>query len=143
MHTTTWMILGLLLIGGEVFIPSGFVILIVGVAFVLTGLFSYLLELGNYALTFEYQLVLAALLAIALLLTARKFLASCIKKNVVGFKDLSGELVFIIEEIEAGGIGKGEMRGSPWTVKNETAQPLKVGAYHRAAEVQGLTVIVR
>jgi membrane protein implicated in regulation of membrane protease activity len=55
---------------------------------------------------------------------------------------LVGEEVVLVDEVEPGGVGKGELRGSTWNVRTAGSQTLARGKRFRVARVDGLTLWV-
>ena len=57
-------------------------------------------------------------------------------------RGLVGETVVLTTEIEPGGAGQAEFRGSVWRVENAGRETLEVGARCRVDEVNGITLTV-
>ena len=61
-----------------------------------------------------------------------------------GIEDtLVGEIAVAREPIEPGAMGRGELRGSVFSLRNADAAPLAVGERCRVERVDGLTLEVR
>ena len=56
---------------------------------------------------------------------------------------LVGEIALIHERLDAGATGRAELRGSQWTARNADATPLEPGARARVERVEGLVLHVR
>ena len=54
-----------------------------------------------------------------------------------------GETAVALEDISANGIGKAEMRGTPWNTRNLSGRPLTRGERCKVERVEGLTLFVR
>jgi len=57
--------------------------------------------------------------------------------------ELVGEQAVLLDDLAAGGEGKAELRGTPWTVKAASGIPLAKGQRCRVERVVGLTLWVR
>lgn len=136
-----WLISGLVLLIIELFLPADFFLFFIGIAALLTGVFTWAHLLPA---TIELQVICFALLAPTLLYTIRKPLY---KKLIANSKKLSGKLensqVKILQDIAPNQSGKGSCRGTSWTVVNKTDMTLTSGSKHKIAEVDGLSIIVK
>ena len=56
---------------------------------------------------------------------------------------LVGEVATVIDGIQAGAIGKAELRGTSWTARNTGNQDLTRGQRCRVERVDGLTLFIR
>ena len=132
-----WLIAGFVLLAMELFVPSGFVLFVVGVSAVITGLMISFGLIGSAAIAW----LLCAVLSIVLVFYVRKYLPG--KANALGFNGQVGQEVVLKETVLPGQIGQGEMRGSLWSVKNVGDGPLTAGQRYRVEACDGLTLKVR
>lgn len=136
----TWISVGFLLLGAELFIPSGFYLFIIGMScFVVGGLtYAGIIESQNA------QLLIAGILGIVQLLTIRRPLHQAIKSlgKSTG-SDITHQKVTVTDNIDVGELGKGELAGSSWNVRNESAAPLTKNGMYSVHKVEGLTLIVK
>ena len=135
-----WLRVGLGLLGAAMFIPTGMYLLIIGVSFLIIGGLS---ALGILA-TFQMQTISAAALTIILIFTVRRPLYSLVFRlsKPMG-SDIASQTVTVSEVIPVGGIGKGELSGSTWSVKNETGKEISAGTRLPVSRVDGLTLVVK
>jgi membrane protein implicated in regulation of membrane protease activity len=56
---------------------------------------------------------------------------------------LVGEVATVIENIQAGSVGKAELRGTSWNARNMGSQDLARGQRCRVESVDGLTLFIR
>lgn len=134
-----WMLLGLLLLGGEVLIPGGLFALFFGLAALVIGALAGLGVGGPSWL----QWLLFALLSIMSLLFFRGPVLTRLKlrdQTRPRMDTLVGEIVTLRDDLPAGAVGKAELRGTVWTVQNGAAEGLRRGQRCRVQRVDGLTL---
>ncbi|HLG30184.1 MAG TPA: NfeD family protein, partial [Candidatus Brocadiales bacterium] len=89
------------------------------------------------------QLVVFAMTSILTMLLLRKLA----KKLFFGFADMSpeyiGEKVRVIQAIPAGGEGRIEYRGSPWTAYSDFADTIPEGSIVEIIVIDGVRVKIR
>ena len=135
-----WLVLGMLLLGGEMALPGGFYLLFFGVGALLVGLVG----LGGLALPGWGQWLLFSLLSLGALALIRPRILGRLHQAGPGIEDtLVGEIATPSDVIAPGGIGRGELRGSVFSLRNVGAEPLAAGERCRVARVDGLTLEVR
>jgi inner membrane protein len=107
-----WVVLGMVLLLGEVLTPGGFFIIFFGAAAVVVGLLKAL----GLEMTLSYELMLYAVLSVLGLLFFRKPLQQRFKQLTpnMAADEITGEVGTAIEEIAAGATGKVELRGTSW-----------------------------
>jgi len=135
-----WLSIGLGLLGLEMFIPTGMYLLIIGLAFLVVG---GLTALGVLA-TSQVQMIAAAILTIVMIFTIRRPFQSLLARlsKPMG-SDITAQIVTASEAIAVGAIGKGELSGATWSVKNETSKEILPGARLAVSRVDGLMLIVK
>ena len=138
-----WVLVGIGLLAAEILTPGGFFVIFFGVAALLVGTLGWIGLGGPPAL----QWLLFSVLSIVSLLLFRRRLVERFSTPPPAKLDeidtLRGEVAIASEDLAPGALGKAELRGTIWTVKNIADQPL--GAGHRARVVgkDGLTLFVR
>ena len=136
----SWMILGAVLLGAELFaVDAQFYLVFLGVSAALVGfaaLFGVTVPEWGQWLAF-------ALLSLFFFFTFRRTLYSKIRGGGEGYRDsIAGESVDILEDLEAGADGRTEFRGSKWTVHNVGSTKIVGGTRVTVTEVDGLTLNV-
>jgi hypothetical protein len=134
-----WILLGLVLLGLELLIGTLYLVF-PGVAALAIGLLA-LFDAGAAWL----QWLLFTVLALGTMLIFRRPLLG--KLQLGGdsrdLDSLVGEIAVMTAALAPGGIGKAEMRGTAWNVRNAGAAPLAAGQRVRVESVQGLLLWVR
>jgi len=135
-----WFVLGFVLLGGEMATPGAFYLLFFGCGALCVGL----LGLVGLAGPVWGQWFLFTLFSVLLLLLVRPRLLGRLR-TAEGVVDdtLVGEWALVQSAIAPGALGRGELRGSTWTVSNSGNVPLQPGDRCRVERVEGLTLHVR
>ena len=134
-----WTSVGLFLLGLEMFTPTGMYLLIIGLSLMIVG---GLTSIGAIE-SLQLQCLLAAVTTMIFVLTIRRPLASILKgltKQTAS--GITSQTVTIVEDIAVGSIGKGELSGSTWTVRNNSKASLIAGARHAVSKVDGITLVI-
>ncbi|MBE0656662.1 MAG: NfeD family protein [Bryobacteraceae bacterium] len=136
-----WVVLGMVLLLGEVLTPGGFFIIFFGAAAVVVGLLKAL----GLEMALSYELMLYAVLSVVGLLFFRKPLQQRFKQLTpnIAVDEMTGETGKAVEEIGAGATGKVELRGTTWNAKNSGEAALAKGVECVVEAVNGLTLTVR
>lgn len=137
----SWMILGAVLLGAELFaIDAQFYLVFLGVAAALVGFAG----LFGIAMPEWAQWMAFASLSLISFFTFRKSLYAKIRGGAVGFREtLSGETVNVNEDLAPGAETRLEYRGTKWTVRNIGDAPISAGARATVVEVDGLTLRIK
>lgn len=133
-----WIVVGLVLIGGELMAPGVFLIWL-GLAALLTGLLVGLLNLGWQASALVFAALAIASVIGGRLLTRRR---SDEPDLAQGLNDRGRQLigkVFRLEATMVGGEGRVRVGDSSWRV---TGPELLAGAEVRVVRVEGATLVV-
>jgi inner membrane protein len=135
-----WVLLGLVLMVGEVLTPGGFYIVFFGCGAVVTGLAKLL---GLNSLTLEGLVFVVS--SVAMLLLFRNRLLERFRTNVkdLPLDNLAQEIAVALEEIPAGAIGKVELRGTSWSAQNLGEEPIALKRRCKVERTEGLTLFVR
>lgn len=137
-----WVVLGIVLLAGEVLTPGGFYIFFFGASAICVGL----LKLTGFTQGLISEGLLFVGLAICGVAFLRKPLVERFKTPEGDNPDADrvvGESAVAAQEIPPGEYGKVELRGSVWNARNEGAAAIAAGARCRVAGVDGLTLRVR
>jgi membrane protein implicated in regulation of membrane protease activity len=123
----------------EMLTPGGFFFLFFGVAALVTG------GLASAGVGPDWLLLLVfSVLSVGSLLVFRGPLVrlAAQKKSSAPVDALAGESVVLTEDLAAGGLGQGELRGTVWKVQNGSSQALSKGQRCRIERAEGLKLIV-
>ena len=135
-----WLLLGLLLLLGELLTLGGFYIFFFGIGALAVGVLAGL----NFAGSTWFQFILFSVVSLLALWLFREKLLQLARSRTTGVVDsLIGETAVALEEIAANGVGKAEARGTSWTARNLGDQALARGARSRVERVEGLTIFIR
>lgn len=136
-----WVVLGMVLLLGEVLTPGGFFIIFFGAAAVIVGLLKAL----GLEMALSYELMAFALLSIMGLVFFRKPLQQRFKQLTpdIPVDEMAGEVAKALEEIAAGATGKVELRGTTWNAVNSGEPAVAKGGDCVVEVVNGLTLTVR
>ena len=136
-----WVLVGLFLLALEAATPGGLFFLFFGLSGLAVGVLVALGWGGSIAI----QWILFTAIATIALVVLRGPLKA--RLNVDGLHrpvdQLSEQVAVALEELPAGGIGKVEHRGSPWSARNGGAAAIAKGQRCRVERVDGLTLWVR
>jgi membrane protein implicated in regulation of membrane protease activity len=132
-----WVLLGIGLLVVEMVTPGGLFALFFGVGALATAAVAAL-GAGSIA-----QWLLFTVLSIVLLATLRRTLQEKLQRPEVAVDALVGQEVVLLGEIPAGGEGKAELRGVPWSARAVSGIPLRAGQRCRVERIDGLTLWVR
>lgn len=132
-----WIALGIVLFVFEVIVPMDFFFIFIGLGFVVTG------GLTSFGIIphESTQYVVCALLSLLFLF----FLKPKLQRKLSSAKakeEYVNEEVIPFEDISVGDVGKGELRGTSWSVRNNTAAVLEKGKRYRVSKLENLQVIV-
>lgn len=140
MYWWGWIVVGALLLSAELFVPTDFFLVFLGVAALLVGGVG----LVGLALPAWGQWLLYAALSLLLLVGVRGRIKRRMPAGDPRADDtLVGEIALIRERLEAGAMGTAELRGSRWTARNADEAALEPGARARVERVEGLVLHLR
>ena len=136
-----WILVGLLLLAGELLTPGGFYLVFFGAGALAVG---FLRLIGfNPGLALEGLIfVVISVAAIALFRKPllQRFQRLSPQSNV---DNLTSEIATALEDIPPGGRGKAELRGTSWNAQNLGDSPIVTATRCQVVRVDGLTLIVR
>lgn len=136
----SWMILGAVLLGAEMFaIDAQFFLVFLGVSAALVGLAGLVgIVMPEWA-----QWVVFAALALIAMFTFRKSLYAKLHGSAHGFKEsMSGDSLKITADIAPGTDARVEHRGSDWTALNVGQSEITSGSWVKIVKVDGVTLHV-
>ena len=134
-----WVISGFVLLATELFIPCDFFLIFIGLAGIITGGAVYAGVLEPYWLQWTVAAVLSLILCV---FVRRNFVDSMTRNSEETKTDLVGKQVHLLENIAPGQVGKGEIRGANWQVRNDGSGLLKKDERPVIARIDGLKLIV-
>ena len=136
-----WVLLGLALLGLEVLTPGGFYVLFFGVGAVVVGT---LVALGYGGPTWAQWLLFSVISIVTLALFRQRVLRLVDDRKPARAMDtLVGEVAILLEDLAPDAIGKAELRGTVWTVRNVDNRLLTRGQRAQVSQVDGLTLKLR
>jgi len=138
----SWVVVGLALLGAELFIPIDFYVFFLGVAALGVALLTAIGLTGGTTA----QLIAFSLLAVVSMVGLRAPLVARLKRSAdegVGVETLVGEVATLLEALGPGGLAKAELRGTTWTVRSAHGDEMPQGRRCRVERVDGLTLWVR
>ena len=135
-----WMVIGMLLLGAELFIiEADFFLVFLGAAAILTGL----LGLAVPAVPEWGQWLVFAALALISMLFFRKRVYRLLRREV---PDMANDMLLEQLQLPVGlpidGTCRVELRGSTWTARNVGTEPIPPGVKVRIVGVDGITLRV-
>lgn len=134
----SWMVLGAVLLGAELFaIDAQFYLVFLGISAVLVGLAS----LFGIVMPEWAQWTVFAVLSLISFFTFRKSLYEKIRGGAAGFRDsLQGDSLTVDTDLVAGAEARVEFRGSKWTARNVGSDTIRAGSRARVVRADGLTL---
>lgn len=134
-----WSSLGLILLVLELVIPTGFFLLMFGVAALIVSVVAgfHLVE------GLQAQLFIFSVLAIALAFLLAKRLRERSKAAADSTPGAVGATVVAQDAIMVDAIGKGELWGAPWRLKNIGLEVINAGDECIVSGVEGVTLQVK
>ena len=136
----SWLILGAVLLGAELFaVDAQFYLVFLGVSAAIVGLAGLF---GIVTPEWVQWLAFAAL-SLFFFFTFRQTLYQKIRGGGEEYPDsLSGDSITVSEDLPAGAEGRSEYRGTLWTVRNVGDSAIAAGSRAKVVEVDGLTLKV-
>lgn len=134
---TTYAIIGIVLLILEVVIP-GFILLPIGIAFVLTGIVAYFIP------SIEVTLIaLAVLSPLCFFIIKKLFKKNSAPSVPTNFDGLIGKQGVVEDDIPAGERGYVKVYGDSWKVEGLTSETLVKGSKVVVSQVEGTKIFVR
>lgn len=137
-----WMVVGALLLGAEIVVPTDFWLVFIGLAALVVGLVASLAPALSAAGQWGLFGVVAAVSTLYFRRLVRERFPS--RPSTARADDaLVGEAGSALEALAPGAIGRVELRGSTWSARNADAAAIESGARVRVERVEGLMLHVR
>ena len=133
------MLLGFALVGCEVMTPGGFFFLFFGLGAITVGVLAALGAGGPGWV----QWLLFSLISIGFLVPLRGRLLRRVATGddaAARVDILVGQVAVLLDDLPPGEVGKAELRGTPWTARNESERALRRGQRGKVTRVDGLTL---
>jgi membrane protein implicated in regulation of membrane protease activity len=136
-----WLVLGLVLVVGELATPGGFYLLFFGLGAIIVGLLAGIGLAGPLTV----QVLGFTVLSVALLALFRARLLRWMQGNpqAPAIDSLVGEIATTIEPLEPHAVGKVELRGTSWSARNASDSAIAAGRRCKVSRVEGLMLYVR
>jgi membrane protein implicated in regulation of membrane protease activity len=136
----SWLVLGAVLLGAELFaIDAQFYLVFLGLSAALVGLAG----LFGIAMPEWVQWTAFAALSLISFFTFRKALYEKIRGGAIGFREsLSGNTVNVTADLAAGAEARIEFRGTKWTARNVGPETIVGGSRAKIVKADGLTLHV-
>ncbi|HET9554554.1 MAG TPA: NfeD family protein [Anaeromyxobacteraceae bacterium] len=132
-----WILAGIALLAFEVATPGGLFALFFGVGALLVA------PLAAAGLSPTWQWLAFSVLSIVGLAALRGPLMRRLSRRPPAPVELVGEQAVLLEDLQAGGEGKAELRGTTWTARAASGIPLRKGQRCLVERVEGLTLWLR
>jgi membrane protein implicated in regulation of membrane protease activity len=136
-----WILVGTLLLAGELFVvEADFYLVFLGFSALVVGALT-LLGLGGPLWS---QWLIFAVVAVASTVFFRRRVYQKLRQPGGAVSDsVVGEWVVVRDAIAPGARGQAELRGAVWSARNAGAAPLAPGGRARVVKVEGLVLDVR
>jgi inner membrane protein len=136
-----WGLLGLFLLFVEFATPGALFALFFGISALIV---AALLGTGLIAAPWIQWALFSGVAVLAVFLLRQPLRAGLARGAVPRAVDsLVGETAVVLEDVEAAGTGRVQLRGSPWAARNAGTEGLRKGRRCRVERVEGLTLWVR
>jgi len=135
-----WVLAGLGLLIAEVASPGGFFAVFFGVAAILVGVVKALAGPGP---AWMEWLLFSVFSILGLALFRRPLMQRFRLASGPPVDRLEDETAVVVEEVPPGGVGRAELRGSPWSARTAGGAALRPGQRCRVERVEGLTLWLR
>jgi inner membrane protein len=135
-----WLVLGLVLVAGELATPGGFYLLFFGLGGIVVGL----LAAAGVGGPVPVQILAFSVISVALLAAFRARLLRAMQRNpqAPAIDTLVGEIGTATQTLEPDAVGKIELRGTSWSARNGSESSIAAGSRCRVIRVEGLMLHV-
>ena len=137
-----WVVVGVVLLAGEMVANAQFYMVFLGVAAVGVGLLTLAGVAGGPAMQWLLYGVLAAVLVVGFRARLYGRLRSSGSPSP-GYQDIVGETAIARSDIGPGSLGRAELRGTTWMARNVGPGVLTEGTRTEVVRVSGLVIDVR
>lgn len=137
----TWLIIGLILAGAELLLPTGFFLFFFGIGGVAVAVLTYAELLSS----FTSQGIAFIVISLACVALLRKPLLTKFhfRNRARAVDSLIGETAKALEPIAPDALGRVELRGSSWPARNMGIESILPGVQCEVEKVEGLTLYVK
>jgi membrane protein implicated in regulation of membrane protease activity len=133
-----WVLLGLALLAIELATPGGLFALFFGIGALAVA------PLAAAGVDAVWQWLAFSGLSVALLAALRRWLLErLVPPPRPAVDGIVGEEALLLVDVPAGGEGKAELRGVPWSARAVDGAPLRAGQRARVDRIDGLTLYLR
>jgi inner membrane protein len=133
-----WLLLGLVLAALELASTGGFYLIFFGVSAMFIGLMGAIGLAGPAWM----QWLVFTILSVILLLAFRRPILRMMNVDTGPVDSLVGQVATVLDTIDAGAIGRAELRGSTWSARNLHSANLARGQRCRVERVDGLMLFL-
>ena len=135
-----WIVVGVVLLGGEIIADAQFYLVFLGAAAVIVGLAGAVGLTGGIAM----QWAIFGVLSVALLVGFRERVYGKLRgANPPGHETIVGEIAVVQARIAPGDLGRAELRGVGWSARNVGGEVLEPGQRAQVVHVEGLVIDIR
>jgi membrane protein implicated in regulation of membrane protease activity len=137
-----WVVVGAVLLGAEIVVPTDFYLVFLGLSALAVGLVG---AAGLEAPAWVQWALFGVLSVVSLVFFRQQVRARFIERGSDPRVDdtLVGEVATLAETIAPGATGRAELRGTAWNVRNAGPTPLAAGSRARVERVEGLLLHLR
>jgi membrane protein implicated in regulation of membrane protease activity len=137
-----WVVVGAVLLGAEIVVPTDFYLVFLGLSAIAVGFLGVVgLEGPPWV-----QWALFGLFSVVSLVFFRRHVRARFTQSGSDPRvddTLVGEVATVQETLAPGSTGRAELRGTTWTVRNAEPTPLPAGSRARVERVEGLLLHLR
>jgi inner membrane protein len=137
-----WIVVGVVLLAGEMVADAQFYLVFLGLAAVAVGLLTLAGIAGGLAMQWALYAVLALVLVVGFRARVYGRLRSPSGPSP-GYQDIVGETAIARSDIGPGALGRAELRGTTWMARNVGTGVLTEGTRTEVVRVAGLVIDVR
>ena len=134
-----WIVLGAVLLASEMLVTAEFYLVLLGVAALTMGILGLA---GFEGPVWSQWVQFGALSVFFLVAFRRRVWGRLMARQEKPEEHLIDEVVVTEDLIPPGGLGRAQLRGSSWTVRNNGETPLDAGERARVTRVEGLVLHV-
>ena len=135
-----WIVVGLILIALEMAASGGFYVIFFGIAAIAIGLLHAL----DLAGPLWFQVLLFSAISVGSLVLFRRPFMRWMKLDMPGsdVDSMIGETAVPLEDIDAGAVGRAELRGTVWSARNRANAAVRKGQRCTVVAVDRLMIFV-
>ena len=135
-----WIVVGLILIALEMAASGGFYVIFFGIAAIAIGLLHAL----DLAGPLWFQVLLFSVISVGSLVLFRRPFMRWMKLDMPGsdVDSMIGETAVPLEDIDAGAVGRAELRGTVWSARNRANAAVLKGQRCTVVAVDRLMIFV-